>query len=536
MTNSTNFVTGTQVTKEWLNDVDALVFGIPEPTGASLVGYMPSGVGAVATDVQSKLRESVSVFDFIPLGTNTATTPCYTFIQAAHDAIVASGIPGVLNFGNGGYFLMGGPITVNAGFVSIAGNRAVLDFTTVGNIACVTVIGGNPAGINPYNQSDFSFHGFKLLGPGTGVGIYLNQLTGGSNLGPAHLVFRDLNIQSFSDGIRCGNHTYLNLFEHCDYIGCAVGFNAPTTDLAGNALIDYGANYSMVGGTFYNCEINIQQNQTTANLSCFGVIMGETSLGALGVNVVVGPNGSKVTMYGCHFESEGKAATVGASSALHLSGCTFIILTAAIDKYIDNLGFLSIDGGQAGGPGATTGTNLVYSGASGRSAINGLHFVGASPSKVNVGAGRYLHYDLDSSAYSSDLNYKVGTLETAGEARFGTSASGGSSANTHKTVGGVFTTHNQQAISFTTGMPTTLFTLADLGAAQTWLVVANCNGNATDLFHATAIVRANNSVASATSLVSSSLGTISASGLSVQYTQTSGGTQSGGMFFALRLS
>jgi len=64
MTNSTNFVTGTQVTKEWLNDVDALVFGIPEPAGASLVGYMPAGVGAVATDVQTVLRESVSISGF----------------------------------------------------------------------------------------------------------------------------------------------------------------------------------------------------------------------------------------------------------------------------------------------------------------------------------------------------------------------------------------------------------------------------------------------------------------------------------------
>lgn len=38
------------------------------PSGSSLVGYMPAGTGAVATTVQSKLRESVSVKDFGAVG------------------------------------------------------------------------------------------------------------------------------------------------------------------------------------------------------------------------------------------------------------------------------------------------------------------------------------------------------------------------------------------------------------------------------------------------------------------------------------
>lgn len=42
-------------------------------TGSSLVGHLPSGAGAVATTVQSKLRESVSVLDFGP-NTTPGTT------------------------------------------------------------------------------------------------------------------------------------------------------------------------------------------------------------------------------------------------------------------------------------------------------------------------------------------------------------------------------------------------------------------------------------------------------------------------------
>lgn len=50
---------------------------------ASQVSYTPGGTGAVTTNVQAKFRQKVSVADFIPTGTNTATTDCGSFIQAA---------------------------------------------------------------------------------------------------------------------------------------------------------------------------------------------------------------------------------------------------------------------------------------------------------------------------------------------------------------------------------------------------------------------------------------------------------------------
>lgn len=127
------------------------------------------------------------------------------------------------------------------------------------------------------------------------------------------------------------------------------------------------------------------------------------------------------------------------------------------------------------------------------------------------------------------------TIETTGEVRFGTSSSNGSATNTNKAIGGVFTTIQNSGISFPSGA-NTLFTLANLSAAQTWLVMANCNGNVTSVYHSVAIVRANNTDVSVTSLATSALGAISASGLNIQYTQSSGGTQPGGTFFAIRLS
>ena len=73
---TTNFTTGTVITSEWLNDVD-------DATYAGSAVYTPAGTGAVATTVQAKLRESVSVEDF---GTNTS--PGVTDMTAAINAAI----------------------------------------------------------------------------------------------------------------------------------------------------------------------------------------------------------------------------------------------------------------------------------------------------------------------------------------------------------------------------------------------------------------------------------------------------------------
>ena len=54
---STVFTSGTVIESPWLNDVNGATY-----SGTAV--YTPAGTGAVATTVQAKLRESVSVLDF----------------------------------------------------------------------------------------------------------------------------------------------------------------------------------------------------------------------------------------------------------------------------------------------------------------------------------------------------------------------------------------------------------------------------------------------------------------------------------------
>lgn len=66
-----------------------------ESSGASLVGYIPAGTGAVEMNVQSKLRESVSVLDFGAVG--DGVTDDSAAVQAAWDASSTIRIPSGTN-------------------------------------------------------------------------------------------------------------------------------------------------------------------------------------------------------------------------------------------------------------------------------------------------------------------------------------------------------------------------------------------------------------------------------------------------------
>lgn len=98
-------------------DVSMITLTGGSTDNAAGVAYDPSGSGAVATTVQDKLRESVSVKDFGAVGDGVADDTAA--IQAAVDSLEANG-GGVLSFPRGTY-LISSTITVNASNIMLLG-------------------------------------------------------------------------------------------------------------------------------------------------------------------------------------------------------------------------------------------------------------------------------------------------------------------------------------------------------------------------------------------------------------------------------
>lgn len=80
-----------------LDSEKASLAALASGNGAGLVGYLPAGAGAVATTVQNKLREAVSVLDFMTdtqkndVLTRTTTIPVSAAVQKAIDYLPATG-------------------------------------------------------------------------------------------------------------------------------------------------------------------------------------------------------------------------------------------------------------------------------------------------------------------------------------------------------------------------------------------------------------------------------------------------------------
>ena len=113
--------TGTIAAVNVQDAIDEVVSDLAASSGSSLVGYLPSGTGAVATTVQGKLCESVSPFDFGAKGDGVTND------EAAFNAAWAAANPKAVLVPAGTYEITGavigkfysfGAVTINTGSVT----------------------------------------------------------------------------------------------------------------------------------------------------------------------------------------------------------------------------------------------------------------------------------------------------------------------------------------------------------------------------------------------------------------------------------
>jgi hypothetical protein len=145
-------------------------------SGASLVGFLQAGAGAVATTVQSKLRECVSVKDFGAVGDWSTTTHTGTDDTAAIQAALNSGSAVYLPPGK---YKISTALTIPAG-VSVQGaSWALSGVFAYGCDAFVLAAGTNNVTIEKLTISSYDVGG--AIDPKTNTGISSAGASGNTN-------------------------------------------------------------------------------------------------------------------------------------------------------------------------------------------------------------------------------------------------------------------------------------------------------------------------------------------------------------------
>ena len=194
--------------------------------GSALVGYLPAGTGAVATTVQTKLRESVSVFDFMTAAqiadvqAGTASLDVTAAIQAA----IATGKD---LFWPSGVYLISGQL-VGVGAWRGEGQGDVYGSTFTGSGTFIKLSGAN--GGNAFLKPPLNFSGFHIDGV-TKAGVAIDLGENGSFT--AFQRWSNINIRRCADAIR-GFNSYSTTLENIVVQGNTRGITITPTNGAGD--------------------------------------------------------------------------------------------------------------------------------------------------------------------------------------------------------------------------------------------------------------------------------------------------------------
>ena len=188
-------------------------------SGSSLVGFIQSGSGAVATTVQAKLRETVSVMDFGAVG--DGVTDDSDAIQAALDSVPVGGAS--IYFPSGNYKLS-------------KGLNILIDQTTL------LGAGKFNTELSPLPSFDrVTYDALVTIGDGTSTDV------------GANCVIQNMSIISTynNDGDNvsgvCNNNYY-----NTDIINCELKGGNPDTRETGGIFIKRGLHIRVIDSSFYN--------------------------------------------------------------------------------------------------------------------------------------------------------------------------------------------------------------------------------------------------------------------------------------------
>lgn len=245
---STVFTTGTVIESPWLNDVNGATYN-----GTAV--YTPAGTGAVATTMQAKLRQVVSVMDFGAVGDGVVddSTAISNAVNYAHQNNSATYFPP-------GTYLVNTSVTVgtvDAGNIVIYGYRATLKTTN-------TTIQGilNCEGPSPSNRGGrviirgLIFEGVSKTN--ANIGLKIEDIQG------VHI--EDCIISFFGKGIRTYNVDIATIGNknYVSYCGTGIECDGP----AGGQANSFG----IQGNLINQCDVGIEYRGGIGANICFNEI------------------------------------------------------------------------------------------------------------------------------------------------------------------------------------------------------------------------------------------------------------------------
>ena len=269
------FVTGLNV-----GDVVDAITAIPVATNVISsvnVSYNQGGTGAVTTNVQAKLAQTVSIKDFGAVG--NGITDDTTAFNNAISTFTSANNPIQINLGNSTYKITSG-LTFDPLLIKFIGQSATLNFSTMTSGVALTLTGtGSANGIFGTCMRDV-----KIVGPGISSnvdGIYFNSTIGKAIL---NLGFYGVDVSYFRSGHLYGNYTWNIFWYNCTVGYCNKAVNIPTatTTSGENVVYENSLIYNSNGGLnlqsanwdirFVNCSIDAISGYSvyqTASLAFF---------------------------------------------------------------------------------------------------------------------------------------------------------------------------------------------------------------------------------------------------------------------------
>jgi len=341
--------TGTLTSTNVQSAIAEVVTDLALSSGSSTVGYLPAGTGAVATTVQTKLRESVSVKDFGATG--NGSTDDTAAIQLAVTAAYTNGKS--LYFPAGTYLMsstitMGNTTTTAATYCHFYGdgNNSLIQVTAA-NVNPFLWQGPNPDVDGAGNRitGRILIEKMRFLGPSS-ASSNTNSI-GVKFYGVQGITLRDCTFAGWRDG---------EYYQNCDIVSryniySQSNYNAVNSAATGYALTGAGQlnSFNTYGGLIAN-NTNYGVSYVGGLTPCFfgtNFVLNATSL-------VFSPNnvsGATVTaspiISGCYFEIDSATSIIfgGGNGIVRgglIKGCNLLSASATplitIANYSNALG------------------------------------------------------------------------------------------------------------------------------------------------------------------------------------------------------